>query len=112
LSSEAIRRQTEAFLHISSACHTYDVMTSLAERLARSMALRQPARVFFANSGTEAIEGAVKLARWHKGHPYLLSFFAAFHGRTLWAASLSALSAEQRRRIGRYAFPGRVGAVE
>jgi 4-aminobutyrate aminotransferase len=97
---EAIRRQAEAFLHISSAYHAYDVMTSLAERIARSMALKQPARVFFANSGTEAIEGAIKLARWRTARPYLLSFFSAFHGRTFGSASLSALSAGPRRRIG------------
>jgi 4-aminobutyrate aminotransferase len=97
---EAMRKQAEAFLHVSSAYHAYDVMTSLAERVARSMALKEPARVFFGNSGTEAIEGAIKLARWYTRRPYLLSFFSAFHGRTYGAASLSALSAEPRRRIG------------
>ena len=97
---EAIRAQTEAFLHISSAYHTYEVMVSLAERLGQSIPVSQPARVFFANSGTEAIEGAVKLAKWQTRRPYVLSFFGAFHGRTLGAASVSGLSAQQRRRLG------------
>ena len=97
---EAIRSQAGRFLHISSAYHTYDVMVRLAERIGQSVAVTQPARVFFANSGTEAIEGAVKLARWYTRRPYVLSFFGAFHGRTLAALSVSGLNSEQRRGLG------------
>jgi len=97
---EAIRSQQEAFLHISSAHHTYDIMVTLAERIGTSVGLDQPSRIFFSNSGTEAIEGATKLARWFTKRPYIISFFGAFHGRTYGSMSISALNADHRKQVG------------
>jgi 4-aminobutyrate aminotransferase len=96
----AAERQLRSFIHISSAYHSYDVMVELAERIGAGAPMSAGARVFFANSGTEAIEGAVKLARWSTGRPYLLSFFGAFHGRTMGAVSLAGINPAQRHRIG------------
>src|SRR5438477_494132 len=58
-----------------------------------------PARVFFTNSGAEAIEGAMKLARYATGRPSYIAFIGAFHGRTFGALSLTASKASQRRRF-------------
>jgi 4-aminobutyrate aminotransferase len=96
----AIRDQQDGFMHISSAHHTYDVMVTLAEKVSASVGLEQPSRAFFSNSGTEAIEGATKLARWFTKRPYIISFFGAFHGRTYGAMSVSGLNADQRKQVG------------
>lgn len=96
----AIQVQLGRFLHLSSAMSTYDLLVELAERLARTAPVVQPAKVFFGNSGTEAIEGALKVARWSTGRPYILAFLGGFHGRTLGAMSLSATTSDHRQRVG------------
>jgi 4-aminobutyrate aminotransferase len=57
-------------------------------------------RCFFSNSGTEANEAALKLARYHSGRPYLIAFLGSFHGRTLGSLSLTASKAVQRKGFG------------
>jgi 4-aminobutyrate aminotransferase len=96
---EAITRQAARFLHMSGTDFYYRVEIELAERLATRMMGEVPARVFFTNSGAEAVEGAMKLARYATGRPNFLSFIGAFHGRTLGALSLTASKANQRRRF-------------
>ena len=59
----------------------------------------RPAKVFFTNSGAEAIEGAMKLARYATGRPSYIAFIGGFHGRTFGALSLTASKASQRRRF-------------
>jgi 4-aminobutyrate aminotransferase len=71
----------------------------LAERLENKILPGTPARVFFTNSGAEAIEGAMKLARYATGRPSYIAFIGAFHGRTFGALSLTASKASQRRRF-------------
>ena len=71
----------------------------MAERLENKILPGTPARVFFTNSGAEAIEGAMKLARYATGRPSYIAFIGAFHGRTFGALSLTASKASQRRRF-------------
>jgi 4-aminobutyrate aminotransferase len=96
---EAIIEQARRFLHMSGTDFYYRGEVELAERLASRMQPGGPARVFFTNSGAEAVEGAMKLARYATGRPNFLAFIGAFHGRTMGALSLTASKASQRRRF-------------
>ncbi len=93
----AIRRQAGRLIHMSGTDFYYTPQIRLAERLARLAPGEGPRRVFFANSGAEAIEAAFKLARRHTGRPRALAFLGGFHGRTFGAMSLSASKPMQRR---------------
>jgi 4-aminobutyrate aminotransferase len=97
---KAIQTQAERFLHMSGTDFYYEVEIALAERLARIAPVRGRPRVFFTNSGTETIEGAIKLARYVTGRPHLLAFLGAFHGRTMGSLSLTASKAVQRNGFG------------
>jgi 4-aminobutyrate aminotransferase len=77
----------------------YQSEIELAERLDAKILPGTPAKVFFTNSGAEAIEGAMKLARYASGRPNYIAFIGAFHGRTFGALSLTASKASQRRRF-------------
>jgi len=77
----------------------YSSEIELAERLEAKILPGTPAKVFFTNSGAEAIEGAMKLARFTSGRPSYIAFIGAFHGRTFGALSLTASKASQRRRF-------------
>lgn len=94
---KAVQQQTERLIHMSGTDFYYPLQVELAERLARLAPGPSPKRVFFCNSGAEAIEGALKLARWHTRRPRIVAFFGAFHGRTYGAMSLSASRAVHRR---------------
>jgi len=97
---EAIRAQSEKFLHMSGTDFYYDVQVRLAERLAAHAPISGPKRVFFTNSGAESIECAIKLARHHKHGNQMLAFYGSFHGRTMGALSLTASKNIQRRNFG------------
>lgn len=86
---EAIQRQTERFLHMAGMDFYYEIQVELAERLSAVAPMAGETRIFLANSGAEAIEAALKLARWATGRPSTLAFMGAFHGRTMGALSLS-----------------------
>jgi 4-aminobutyrate aminotransferase len=92
----AIEEQARRFLHMSGTDFYYEPEIRLAERLRASAPVKAPARVFFANSGAETIEGAMKLARWSTRRPHFLAFTGAFHGRTMGALSLTGSKAVQR----------------
>jgi 4-aminobutyrate aminotransferase len=96
---DAITDQARRFLHMSGTDFYYRSEIELAERLAAAMLPGTAARVFFTNSGAEAVEGAMKLARYATGRPNFLAFFGAFHGRTMGALSLTASKATQRKRF-------------
>ncbi len=96
----AIQRQASRLLHMSGTDFYYDVQVRLAEKLAKLAPGKGKKKVFFTNSGTEAIEAAIKLARYHTGREKLISFFGAFHGRTLGSLSLTASRAVQREKFG------------
>jgi 4-aminobutyrate aminotransferase len=95
----AIEEQARRFIHMSGTDFYYRTEIELAERLEKLILPGVPARVFFTNSGAEAIEGAMKLARYATGRPNFVAFIGAFHGRTLGALSLTASKASQRRRF-------------
>jgi 4-aminobutyrate aminotransferase len=85
----AIKDQADKLLHMSGTDFYYEPQIDLAQRLAESGPGKSPKRVFFTNSGAEALEAALKLARWHTGRSRAIAFFGAFHGRTYGAMSLS-----------------------
>src|SRR5579864_4879664 len=95
----AIEEQARRFLHMSGTDFYYSSEIELAERLEAKILPGTPAKVFFTNSGAEAIEGAMKLARYATGRPSYVAFIGAFHGRTFGALSLTASKASQRRRF-------------
>ena len=96
---EAIRAQAGRFLHMSGTDFYYRQEIELAERLVAGCLPGRDARLFFTNSGAEAIEGAMKLARYATQRPNYVSFLGGFHGRTLGALSLTASKATQRKRF-------------
>jgi 4-aminobutyrate aminotransferase len=87
---EAIKGQAEQFIHMSGTDFYYDVQSTLAQKLGQITPGPKEKRVFFGNSGAEAIEAALKLARYHTKRPRVLAFLGAFHGRTMGALSLTA----------------------
>ena len=93
----AIRAQANRLLHMSGTDFYYTPQVRLAERLAGLAPGPGLKRVFFTNSGAEAIEAALKLARHHTERPRAMAFLNAFHGRTYGALSLSASKPTQRR---------------
>ena len=96
---KAIREQSEKFLHMSGTDFYYSVMADLAEKLASSTPGSPDKKVFFGNSGTEANEAALKLARSHTGRKHFISFYRSFHGRTFGSMSVSASKAVQRTQF-------------
>ena len=94
---EAIRKQAGRLIHMSGTDFYYTPQARLAERLAALAPGDGPKRVFFTNSGAEAIEAALKLSRFHTRRPRVMAFLNAFHGRTYGALSLSASKPIQRR---------------
>jgi 4-aminobutyrate aminotransferase len=93
----AVQDQAGKLLHMSGTDFYYQPQIDLAERLAKAGPWPGRRRVFFTNSGAEALEAALKLARFHTGRPRVLSFFGAFHGRTYGAMSLSGSKLIHRR---------------
>jgi len=93
----AIQDQAAKLIHMSGTDFYYQPQIDLAQRLCESAPGTTPKRVFFTNSGAEALEAALKLARWHTGRSRALAFFGAFHGRTYGAMSLSGSKLVHRR---------------
>jgi len=97
---EAIQRQAARLIHMSGTDFYYEEMVALAEALARIAPGDAPRRVSFGNSGAEAIEGSIKLARYATGREKIIAFYGSFHGRTMGALSLTARKAVQRGGFG------------
>lgn len=97
---EAIRRQAERLIHMSGTDFYYENLVQLAEKLAALVPGGGARRVSFGNSGAEAIEAALKLARYHTGRQRFIAFLGGFHGRTMGALSLTASKAVQREGFG------------
>src|SRR5580693_194952 len=93
----AIQDQAATLIHMSGTDFYYRPEIDLAEKLAAIAPGPSPKRVFFTNSGAEAIEAALKLARWHTDRSRVVAFFGAFHGRTYGAMSLSGSKLVHRR---------------
>ena len=101
----AIQQQAERLIHMSGTDFYYENMVQLAESLARLAPGDQPRRVYFGNSGTEAVEAALKLARYHTGRGQFIAFLGCFHGRTLGSLALTSRRPVQRAGFGPF-MPG------
>jgi 4-aminobutyrate aminotransferase len=102
---KAITDQAQKFIHMSGTDFYYEPQVRLAEDLAGIVPIEGDVRTFFGNSGTEATEAAVKLARYHTKRQGIIAFFGAFHGRSLGSLSLTASKAIQRRGFAPF-MPG------
>jgi 4-aminobutyrate aminotransferase len=95
----AIQKQAAELIHMSGTDFYYENMITLAERLKKIAPMSGPVRVYYGNSGTEAVEAAMKLARYHTKRQGIIAFYGAFHGRTMGSLSLTASKVQQRRRF-------------
>jgi 4-aminobutyrate aminotransferase len=86
---EAVKAAADDFLHISSD-YWHERMTRLAERINQLDPMREPVQVLICQSGTESVEGALKLARYVTGRPRFIGFLGAFHGRSMGSLSFTA----------------------
>ncbi len=93
----AIKTQAETLIHICYTDFYYPIYVDLCEQLARIAPMSGDRRVFLTNSGAEAVETAMKLARVRTGRQKIVGFFGAFHGRTYGAMSLTASKPVQRK---------------
>jgi len=96
----AIKEQADRLIHIAATDFYEPRYLELMERLAAIAPFTEKARVFLTNSGTEAVEGAIKLARYHTHRPGIIAFEGAFHGRTMGALSLTNSKIKQRAGFG------------
>jgi 4-aminobutyrate aminotransferase len=96
----AIQKQAAELIHRSGTDFYYEGMPQLAEKLSSISPGTEHKRVYFGNSGAEAIEAAIKLVKYHTKRDKLIAFHGAFHGRTMGALSLTASRAVQRKGFG------------
>jgi len=98
---KAIKNQCDKFLHYSNTDFYYREVVDLAEKLCEITPGRFEKKVYFGNSGAEAIEAAIKVSKWHTRKHQFLAYIGAFHGRTIGSLSLTASKPAQKR----YFFP-------
>jgi 4-aminobutyrate aminotransferase len=96
----AIQKQASELIHMSCTDFYYEDMIEFAEKIVSVTPGEGPKKVYFGNSGTEAVEAAMKLARYHTRRDKFIAFHGCFHGRTLGSLSLTASKAVQRKRFG------------
>jgi 4-aminobutyrate aminotransferase len=101
----AITEQAQKFIHMSGTDFYYEPQVRLAEELAGIVPIDGEVRTFFANSGTEATEAAIKMSRYYTKRQGIIAFFGAFHGRSMGSLSLTASKAIQRRGFAPF-LPG------
>ncbi len=94
---EAIREQAGKLIHMSGTDFYYGPQVELAEMVAGMAPMKGENRVYFGNSGTEAVEAALKLARYKTGRQHFVGFFGGFHGRSMGSLSLTASKTIQRK---------------
>ena len=97
---KAIVDQSQKFLHMSGTDFYYEPQVRLAEELASIAPMKGQNRSFFGNSGTEANEAALKLAKYYTKRHNVIAFFGAFHGRSMGSLSLTASKITQRKGFG------------
>jgi len=96
----AIQKQAAELIHMSGTDFYYESMPELARKLVATLPGSEAKKTFFTNSGTEAVEGAIKLARYATKRDKLIAFYGCFHGRSMGALSLTASKATQRKGFG------------
>ena len=92
----AIKAAADKFLHVSSD-YWHENMTSLTERLAAVAPMGEPVMSFLCQSGTESVEGAIKLARYVTGRPRFIGFLGSFHGRTMGSLAFTSSKYTQQK---------------
>jgi 4-aminobutyrate aminotransferase len=97
---EAIQRQAAELLHYSASDFFLPIYSELTARLDAIAPIAGRARSFLTNSGTEAVEAAIKLARHHTGRPSVIAFYGSFHGRSYGSVSLTASKTTYREGFG------------
>jgi 4-aminobutyrate aminotransferase len=97
---QAVRDQAGELLHYSASDFYLPIYSELCEALAATAPMRAPVRAFLTNSGTEAVEGALKLARAATGRQYVIGFWGGFHGRSYGSVSLTASKAKYHTGFG------------
>jgi 4-aminobutyrate aminotransferase len=95
----AIQKQAGELIHMSGTDFYYENMPQLAERISKIAPMKGPHRIYYGNSGTEAMEAALKLARYHTQRQNVIAFYGAFHGRTMGSLALTSSKVQQRRRF-------------
>jgi 4-aminobutyrate aminotransferase len=96
----AIQKQAAELIHMSGTDFYYSNLVEFAQKLASIAPGKTPKRVYYGNSGTEATEAAMKLARYHTKRDKFIAFYGCFHGRTMGSLSLTASKAVQRKGFG------------
>jgi 4-aminobutyrate aminotransferase len=102
---KAVQKQVAEVMHFAGTDFYYDVQVSLAEKISDIIPIHDKVKVYFGNSGTEAVEAAIKLVRWSTKRRLFLSFMGAFHGRTMGSLSLTASKSLHKRNY----FPSMPG---
>ncbi len=97
---EAIQRQAAELIHYSASDFFLPIYSEVAERLDEIAPMSEPVRSFLTNSGTEAVEAGMKLARWATGRQYIIAFYGSFHGRSYGSVSLTASKSTYRAGFG------------
>ncbi|MES2154888.1 MAG: acetyl ornithine aminotransferase family protein [bacterium] len=93
---KAVQEQAAKLMHFAGTDYYYDIQTRLAERIGQKLPIAGPTKLFYCQSGTEANEAAIKVAKHHSGRPLFLAFLGAFHGRTQGSLSLTASKIRQK----------------
>src|SRR4029078_12358789 len=101
--SAALHAQVDRFLHTDFTIVPYESYVELAERITARRPISGPNKAVFFNSGAEAVENAVKIARHATGRPAVIAFEGAFHGRTLMAMSLTSKQHPYKAGMGPFA---------
>ncbi|TDD51515.1 aminotransferase class III-fold pyridoxal phosphate-dependent enzyme [Kribbella antibiotica] len=96
----AVQEQAGELLHYSASDFFLPIYSQMCDALAATAPIDGPVRVFLSNSGAEAVEGALKLARYATKRPYVISFYGAFHGRTMGAVTLTASKSKYHKGFG------------
>ncbi|MFQ6083721.1 MAG: acetyl ornithine aminotransferase family protein [Candidatus Aminicenantia bacterium] len=97
---KAIKNQVEQLIHMSGTDFYYPAQVNLAEKLAQIISFKGEKKIYFGNSGTEAVEAAIKLARYYTKKFGIIAFYGSFHGRTIGRLSLKSSKAVQRKGMG------------
>jgi 4-aminobutyrate aminotransferase len=96
---KAIKDQVDKFIHYSYTDFFYEDYVDLGEELSKVLPMKGQKKIFYGNSGAEAIEAAMKVSRWHSGRQGFIAYIGSFHGRTMGAVSLTASKPYQRCRF-------------
>jgi 4-aminobutyrate aminotransferase len=97
---QAIQEQAAQLIHYSASDFFLPIYSELTQKLDEIAPMQGKARSFLTNSGTEAVEAAIKLARHHTGRQYIIAFFGSFHGRSYGSVSLTASKTSYRAGFG------------